>query len=147
MPNPNRARILHAFSLTEELCVCDLALLVGMGQSAVSHQLRLENYYLSPRLSAKTMELNAGVTFGAALAGGAVGGFVGAFFALPIAGTIQAFMATYAKGYTVVDSALTHVDAKPSPAPPKKSGHRWRHRAKPDADGSPGSDPQGSDPG
>jgi ArsR family transcriptional regulator len=28
-------------SRTEELCVCDLALLVGMGQSAVSHQLRL----------------------------------------------------------------------------------------------------------
>jgi len=41
LADPNRARILHALSLTEELCVCDLALLVGMGQSAVSHQLRL----------------------------------------------------------------------------------------------------------
>jgi len=36
-----RARILHALTLTEELCVCDLALLVGMSPSAVSHQLRL----------------------------------------------------------------------------------------------------------
>jgi DNA-binding transcriptional ArsR family regulator len=41
LADPNRARILHALSLTKELCVCDLALLVGMGQSAVSHQLRL----------------------------------------------------------------------------------------------------------
>ncbi len=41
LADPNRVRILHALSLTEELCVCDLALLVGMGQSAVSHQLRL----------------------------------------------------------------------------------------------------------
>jgi ArsR family transcriptional regulator, lead/cadmium/zinc/bismuth-responsive transcriptional repressor len=41
LADANRARILHALSLTDELCVCDLALLVGMGQSAVSHQLRL----------------------------------------------------------------------------------------------------------
>lgn len=41
LADANRVRILQALSLTEELCVCDLALLVGMGQSAVSHQLRL----------------------------------------------------------------------------------------------------------
>lgn len=36
-----RARILHALSLADELCVCDLALLLGVSQSALSHQLRL----------------------------------------------------------------------------------------------------------
>jgi predicted PurR-regulated permease PerM len=36
---------------------------------------QLENYVLSPRLSQKTMELNAGVAFAAAMAGGAVGAF------------------------------------------------------------------------
>lgn len=36
-----RARILHALSLADELCVCDLALLIGISQSALSHQLRL----------------------------------------------------------------------------------------------------------
>ena len=41
LADPSRARIVHALGLTDELCVCDLALLVGMGQSAVSHQLRL----------------------------------------------------------------------------------------------------------
>jgi ArsR family transcriptional regulator len=35
-----RVRILDALS-KEELCVCDLATLIGMSESAVSHQLRL----------------------------------------------------------------------------------------------------------
>jgi predicted PurR-regulated permease PerM len=71
---------------------------------------QLENYVLSPRLSQKTMELNAGVAFAAAMAGGAVGGFIGAFFALPIAAVIQAFLSTYSRRYDVLDSDLTRVD-------------------------------------
>jgi predicted PurR-regulated permease PerM len=71
---------------------------------------QVENYYLSPRISAKTIELNAGVAFGAAMAGGAVGGFLGAFFALPIAATIQEFIAAYWTTYEVADSSLTRVD-------------------------------------
>jgi len=35
-----RIKILHALS-RRELCVCDIAAVVAMGQSAVSHQLRL----------------------------------------------------------------------------------------------------------
>ena len=41
LADPTRARILHALSLAKELCVCDLALLVGISESAMSHQLRL----------------------------------------------------------------------------------------------------------
>lgn len=41
LADPTRARILHALSLAEELCVCDLALLLGISESALSHQLRL----------------------------------------------------------------------------------------------------------
>lgn len=41
LADPTRSRVLHALSLTKELCVCDLALLVGKSQSAMSHQLRL----------------------------------------------------------------------------------------------------------
>jgi DNA-binding transcriptional ArsR family regulator len=37
--DPNRLRILSALAL-QELCVCDLAALVKMSESAVSHQLR-----------------------------------------------------------------------------------------------------------
>ncbi len=38
--DPGRLRILHAL-LHQEMCVCDLAALLGVSESAVSHQLRL----------------------------------------------------------------------------------------------------------
>jgi DNA-binding transcriptional ArsR family regulator len=41
LADPTRARILHALFLTDELCVCDLAVLLGITESALSHQLRL----------------------------------------------------------------------------------------------------------
>ena len=40
LSDPTRLRILHALSLSGELCVCDLSFLVEMSQSAVSHHLR-----------------------------------------------------------------------------------------------------------
>jgi predicted PurR-regulated permease PerM len=88
---------------------------------------QLENYVLSPRISAKTMELNAGVAFGAAMAGGAIGGFIGAFFGLPIAAVIQSFITTYGKHYDVVEQKLTHVDAPP-PEKPKKEHKLLRRK-------------------
>ena len=41
LADPTRARLLHALSLSSELCVCDMALLLGRSESALSHQLRL----------------------------------------------------------------------------------------------------------
>lgn len=41
LADPTRCQIVHALALTRELCVCDLALLVGISQSAMSHQLRI----------------------------------------------------------------------------------------------------------
>ena len=101
---------------------------------------QVENYFLSPRISAKTIELNPGVAFGAALAGGAVGGFVGAFFALPIAATIQTFLSTYSRSYEVTESALVRVDT-PAPEPSTRRGRRPWRRSKRDAEGPLGSDP------
>jgi len=40
LSDPTRIRIIEALSI-KELCVCDLASLLGMPQSAISHQLRL----------------------------------------------------------------------------------------------------------
>jgi len=40
LADPTRIRILHALSLSDELCVCDIAFLIDLSQSAVSHQLR-----------------------------------------------------------------------------------------------------------
>ena len=97
---------------------------------------QIENYYLSPRISSKTIELNPGVAFGAAMAGGAFGGFIGAFFALPIAATIQTFVSTYSKSYEVPESALTHVDAPPADPPEPGRRSRWR-RSRRDAEDVP----------
>lgn len=38
--DPTRTKIISAL-LQEELCVCDLASLIGLSQSAISHQLRI----------------------------------------------------------------------------------------------------------
>ena len=41
LSDPTRIRILNALMVTEELCVCDLAVIADLSVSAVSHQLRL----------------------------------------------------------------------------------------------------------
>jgi nucleotide-binding universal stress UspA family protein len=64
---------------------------------------QLENYLLSPRLTAKTMSLHPAVAFAAALIGGAIGGLLFAFLALPVAGVIQAAVTNWSKTYEVVD--------------------------------------------
>lgn len=76
---------------------------------------QIENYWLSPKLSAKTMSLNAGVSFGAALAGGAIAGPMGAFTALPIAALITSFLSNFVASHEVVYRPDEHVEpASPS---------------------------------
>ena len=42
LADPSRARIVHLLAIAEqELCVCDIALVLGMSASALSHQLHL----------------------------------------------------------------------------------------------------------
>ena len=74
--------------------------LIVLGYVLVYQQ--IENYWLSPRISAKTMELNAGLAFGSALAGGALFGPMGAFMALPVAALICSFIKNYRHGHEVV---------------------------------------------
>jgi ArsR family transcriptional regulator len=40
LSDPTRVRLVSAM-ITNELCVCDLSMLLGMTQSAISHQLRI----------------------------------------------------------------------------------------------------------
>ena len=75
---------------------------------------QIENYVLSPRITARTMQLHPAVAFGAALAGGSVGGLIGAFMALPAAAVIQALFSGYLTRHEVVESDLTRED---DPAP------------------------------
>ena len=64
---------------------------------------QIENYFLSPRLTAKTMALHPALAFAAALIGGSLGGILTAFLALPVAGVIQAAIVEYGKRYAVVE--------------------------------------------
>lgn len=66
----------------------------------------------SPRPEARRAK---GAAVGGGDGRGAVGGFIGAFFALPIAAIIQSFLATYSRRYDIIDVDLTHVD---TPKPP-----------------------------
>jgi predicted PurR-regulated permease PerM len=78
---------------------------------------QVENYLLAPRFQAKTMELHPAVAFGAALAGGAIGGLLWAFLALPFAATIQASASLYIQHHEVLEAELF---AEPPPPPPKE---------------------------
>ena len=75
----------------------------------------VENTVLSPRLSAKTMEVPGAVAFGAAVAGGALAGPLGAFMALPFAALITAVLNNSGKRYDVVYRS-THGDVAPEEA-------------------------------
>jgi predicted PurR-regulated permease PerM len=79
---------------------------------------QVENYLLAPRIQGRTMQLHPAVAFGAALAGGAIGGLLWAFLALPFAATVQASASLWIQRHDVVESKLTAVEAPPSPEEP-----------------------------
>jgi predicted PurR-regulated permease PerM len=67
---------------------------------------QIENYLLSPRITARTMSLHPGVSFESAMPGAALLGAPGAIMALPVAATVQAFISTYLHRHEVVKSTL-----------------------------------------
>jgi predicted PurR-regulated permease PerM len=96
---------------------------------------QIENYLLSPRITARTMSLHPAVAFFAALAGGSLNGIVGAFMALPAAAIIQALISSYLTRHEVVETELTREAVGPSeeaPGPPAEGTprngpfSRWR---------------------
>lgn len=87
------------------------------GIAALSYVLiyqQVENYFLSPKLTARTMALHPAVAFAAALIGGAIGGVLAAFLALPVAGVVQAAVQEYGRRYAVVGSDLTGEASPPT---------------------------------
>ena len=88
--------------------------LIVLGYVLVYQQ--IENYWLSPKISSKTMELNAALAFGSALAGGALFGPMGAFMALPVAALIYSFIKNYRHGHEVVYRSAYAEDDQSPPA-------------------------------
>jgi predicted PurR-regulated permease PerM len=70
---------------------------------------QIENYLLSPRITARTMELHPALAFGSALGGAALLGAVGAILALPAAAMAQALLAELGSRHDVIDSDLTRL--------------------------------------
>jgi predicted PurR-regulated permease PerM len=105
--------------------------LIVLGWIVIYQQ--LENYILSPRLTARTMAVSAPIAFAAALIGGALGGVLFAFLALPAAGVILAAVNTYGRYYEVVEDGSTVVPALSpgkKPAPRRQPRLRWPHGRK-----------------
>jgi predicted PurR-regulated permease PerM len=82
---------------------------------------QVENYLLAPRLQSRTMQLHPAVAFGAALAGGAIGGLLWAFLAIPFAATIQASASLWLEHHEVLEVELT---AEATPAAKEKPERR-----------------------
>ncbi|MBK5331603.1 MAG: AI-2E family transporter [Ilumatobacteraceae bacterium] len=68
---------------------------------------QVENYFLLPRITARTMDLHPAIAFGSAIAGGAILGAVGAVLAIPAAAMAQAVISNFGERHEVIDSHLT----------------------------------------
>jgi predicted PurR-regulated permease PerM len=64
---------------------------------------QIENYIISPKLTARTMQLHPAIAIGSAIAGGTLYGPVGAFLALPAAAILQVVMSSYTFRHEVIE--------------------------------------------
>lgn len=69
---------------------------------AVTIYQQIENYALSPKITANTMDLHPAIAFGSAMVGASLLGAIGALLALPVAATITALVQTYADDYDLI---------------------------------------------
>ena len=90
---------------------------------------QLENYVLSPRITAKTMELHAAVAFGCAIAGASIAGLIGALIALPVAAIVQAVVSSALDRHEVIEADLTR-EIDPEEARQAMDEQRRRARAR-----------------
>lgn len=79
---------------------------------------QIENYLISPRVTARTLHVHAAVAFGSAIVGGAILGPIGAVLALPAAAMAQALIGSWGPRHDVIDDALVRM---PVPKPKRKS--------------------------
>ena len=78
--------------------------LVVIGFAVIYQQ--IENYFLTPPLAKRTMQLQPAVAFGSVIVGVTLIGPVGALLALPVTATIQAFVSSYVQRHELVESDL-----------------------------------------
>ena len=82
---------------------------------------QIENYLISPRITARTLHVHAAVAFGSAIVGGAILGPVGAVLALPAAAMAQALIGSWGPRHDVVDDELVRMPPTRTKRVPRKS--------------------------
>ena len=70
---------------------------------------QVENYFFSPRITAKTMSLHPAIAFGTVIVGASLAGGIGALLALPAAAVMQAIGSTYVRRHEVIESEMVDV--------------------------------------
>jgi predicted PurR-regulated permease PerM len=73
---------------------------------------QIENFIISPRITARTMEIHPAISFGAAIAGGALLGPVGAILGLPVAAMAVALASSSGQRHDLIENELVHVQEK-----------------------------------
>jgi len=118
---------------------------------AITVYQQIENYALSPRITANTMDLNPAVAFGSAIVGANLLGGIGALIALPFAATVTAIVQTYTSHYDLIHSERVEspevyearMEDKARAKQAKKKGRPWRRKKGTEADPDSGSDQTG----
>jgi predicted PurR-regulated permease PerM len=72
---------------------------------------QVENYFLLPRITSRTMNIHPAIAFGSAIAGASILGAVGAVLAIPAAAMIQALLSEMGTRHEVIESHLLDVPA------------------------------------
>jgi predicted PurR-regulated permease PerM len=63
---------------------------------------QVENYFFSPRITARTISIHPAVAFASVIVGGALFGPLGALVSIPVVAAIQAVLDTYGRRYELV---------------------------------------------
>lgn len=67
---------------------------------------QFEDYWLSPKVAAHTMEVHPAIAIGSVFAGAELLGITGALIALPVVAIIQAFLSTYLERHELIEDDL-----------------------------------------
>jgi predicted PurR-regulated permease PerM len=90
---------------------------------------QLENFLVAPKITARTMEIHPAISFGSAIAGGALLGPVGAVLGLPVAAMAVALVGAAGERHELIDNPLVDVaEKKPRRAHDLSPGARRRFR-------------------
>lgn len=90
---------------------------------------QLENFLVAPKITARTMEIHPAISFGSAIAGGALLGPVGAVLGLPVAAMAVALVGASGERHELIQNPLVESpERKPRPERDLSVGARRRFR-------------------